>query len=328
MNTFTAFGDRLVRKADNREARIARRNLTLHLDPTRFEPQIRDSAYGGHHQRAPPVNFSLTILEKAVASRCDVVIAVMTHRRIFLLAPEGFSAAPVRRIVETGCVGLLQAVKLIFLVSPFWFSLVQPLRAETITETVEIVETDDAPAGDYGSPALNPAAIARFGPFVMLSETQAELNGAIEADSVNQFGLMLAAFPKLARIDMIDCPGTENDEANLEIARLIRKHAIHTHVPAHGSVRSGGVELFLAGVKRTADKGAEFGVHSWIDSEGREANDVPASDPVHASYVRYYQDMGFALDVAKAFYDFTNKTSFEQVHYMTGPELAQFRILN
>lgn len=233
------------------------------------------------------------------------------------------------RTADAGFVGFLHSVKLIFLVSPFWFSLVQPVHAESIIETVEIVEEIDAsPDADYGSPAANPAAIARFGPFHVLATDRAELNGAIDADSVKQFGLMLIAYPKIARIDMIDCPGTENDEANLEIARQIRARQMHTHVPTNGSVRSGGVELFLAGVKRTADKGAEFGVHSWIDSEGREAKDVPVNDPVHASYVRYYQDMGFAPDVAKAFYDFTNKTSFEQVHYMTGPELAQFQILN
>jgi hypothetical protein len=244
-------------------------------------------------------------------------------------APSSSLAQTLSRAAGKGFVGFLHSVKLIFLVSPFWFSLVQPVHAETIVETIEIVEDIDAsPEADYGSPAANPAAIARFGPFHVIDASRAELNGAIDADSVAQFKLMVAAYPKIARIDMIDCPGTENDEANLEIARQIRARQIHTHVPATGSVRSGGVELFLAGVKRTADKGAEFGVHSWIDSEGREAKDVPANDPVHASYVRYYQDMGFAPDVAKAFYDFTNKTNFEQVHYMTGPELAQFQILN
>lgn len=233
------------------------------------------------------------------------------------------------RIADAGFVGLLHIVKLIFLVSPFWFSIVQPVRGETITDTIEIVE-DQGISFDAqdASPTPNPAAIAHFGPFHVISGDRAELNGAIEGDSVRQFALMLVAFPKIARIDMIECPGTENDEANLEIARQIRARRMHTHVPANGSIRSGGVELFLAGVKRTADEGAEFGVHSWIDSEGREARDVPASDPVHASYVAYYRDMGIAPEVAKAFYDFTNATRFEEVHYMTGPELARFQILN
>jgi hypothetical protein len=252
----------------------------------------------------------------------------MTPNRFATHAPKTSPMRTLLRVADAGFVGFLHSVKLIFLVSPFWFSLVQPVHATSVVETIETIEVVESSAPDYGSPAANPAALARFGPFYVLPGNRAELNGAIDADSVKQFGLMLVAYPTIARIDMIDCPGTENDEANLEIARQIRARQIHTHVPANGSVRSGGVELFLAGVKRTADKGAEFGVHSWIDSEGREAKDVAASDPVHASYVRYYQDMGFTPEQARAFYDFTNKTNFEQVHYMTGPELAQFRILN
>jgi hypothetical protein len=235
--------------------------------------------------------------------------------------------AQLARLGEQGIVGLLHSVKLIFLAIPFWFSIVQPVHAESVIETVETVEIEEDSAAP-ASAVPNPAAIAQFGAFAVIAADRAELNGAIDADSVGQFGAMLAAYPKIARIDMIDCPGTENDEANLEIARLIRKYGMHTHVPANGSIRSGGVELFLAGIKRTADKGAEFGVHSWIDSEGREAKDVPASDPVHASYMRYYQDVGFTPDQAKAFYAFTNATRFDQIHYMTGPELARFQILN
>jgi hypothetical protein len=139
---------------------------------------------------------------------------------------------------------------------------------------------------------------------------------------------MIKAYPAIKRISMIDCPGTENDDANLEVARMIRKAGISTHVPADGSVRSGGVELFLAGLHRTYEKGAQFGVHSWIDEDGVQARDVAPDDPINAAYIGYYQEVGLPPQTARAFYAFTNQTAFNDIHYMSEQELARFQIAN
>ena len=139
---------------------------------------------------------------------------------------------------------------------------------------------------------------------------------------------MRAAYPQIGLIRMVECAGTENDEANLELARMIRRAGISTHVPANGSVRSGGVELFLAGLHRTYDHGAEFGVHSWEDEEGHQARDLPASDPVNASYLNYYREVGLPAPTAQAFYAFTNATPFQSIHYMTEAELERFGLTN
>jgi len=242
------------------------------------------------------------------------------------VAPKPTLIRTIADAVGLSIIRVLEAGKVIFLLAPFYLSLPQSVRAETVT-TEEWVEYDDD-AGTEAEVQPNQAAIARFGPFYVLGPNLVELNGAIDAESLTHFRRMVAAYPAIAHIRMIECPGTENDDANLAIARAIRKAGITTHVPAGGSVRSGGVELFLAGVKRTAEPGAEFGVHSWQDDEGNEAADVPANDPVHAAYVGYYQEMGFTPEQARAFYAFTNKTRFKQVHYMTGPELARFGVLN
>jgi hypothetical protein len=99
-------------------------------------------------------------------------------------------------------------------------------------------------------------------------------------------------------------------------------------VPATGSIRSGGVELFLAGVRRRADKGAEIGVHSWSDSDGLQATDYPAGDPVHRPYLSFYADMGMKPDMARAFYDFTNKAApFDGLHVMTAAEIAAYGLV-
>ena len=53
MHALTAFGDRLVRQADDRETRKTCGKLDLNFDRTGFEAKIRNSGDGGRHP-APP----------------------------------------------------------------------------------------------------------------------------------------------------------------------------------------------------------------------------------------------------------------------------------
>jgi hypothetical protein len=237
---------------------------------------------------------------------------------------DGRKAERMRRtigyVIDLSITGLIESVRVAFLATPLLFSLPQVAHAASVTETIdyEIVE--------QGPPPANPAAIARFGPFAVLDNGKAELNGETDSRAPAQFAQMLAAYPQIRSINMIECAGTVDDEANLTVARMIRHAGISTHVPANGSVRSGGVELFLAGVHHTHDKGAEFGVHSWEDEDGRQARDIPANDPINDAYIRYYQDIGLPAETARAFYAFTNATPFDQLHVMSESELQQFHI--
>lgn len=195
----------------------------------------------------------------------------------------------------------------------------------TDTITYDVSFEDETPAQSDRSAQI----LGQFGPFSVVSNTIVEMSGVTDSATPAQFRRMLAAFPHIRTIKMIDCPGSEDDDANLDLARMVRRAGISTHVPAGGSIRSGAVELFMAGLTRTSDKGAEFGVHSWQDEEGREARDYPVNDPVHASYVLYYQDMGLDPQTAKSFYAFTNAAApANGVHYMTRDELARFRLTN
>lgn len=215
---------------------------------------------------------------------------------------------------------VLNFIRVVFLLSPFFLSLPQIARA---SETSAYAAIDES---IFDMPSLGESA--QFGPFIMVSAAEAQLNGETDSATPDQFRQMIKAYPGIKRISMIDCPGTENDDANLEVARMIRKAGISTHVPADGSVRSGGVELFLAGLKRTYEKGAQFGVHSWIDENGMQADDVSANDPINAAYINYYQEVGLAPQTARAFYAFTNQTAFDSIHYMSEQELARFQIAN
>lgn len=192
-------------------------------------------------------------------------------------------------------------------------------------------EADFAPARRYAPSAALPTpgrAKASFGPFSVIDAATVRMNGDVTSATPRQFAAMLAAYPALKRIEMIDCPGSLDEEANLTLARAIRRAGMETVVPAGGSVRSGAVELWLAGVKRSAAPDAEFGVHSWADEYGREANDYPANDPVHAEYLSYYREMGMDDARARAFYAMTNATPFDDVRYLTRDDMARFVTLH
>ena len=166
--------------------------------------------------------------------------------------------------------------------------------------------------------------LASYGPFHMVSPTRAELIGSIESETPAQFAALLRAFPGLSQIDMVECPGTGDDEANLALARMVRKGGISTHVPNGGSVRSGGVELFLAGAKRSAEPTAQFAVHSWMDENGLEADDYAEGDPVHREYIDFYREMGMAEPQARAFYAMTNSAAHDDALYLTSRDLARY----
>lgn len=196
---------------------------------------------------------------------------------------------------------------------------------------------DDALAGDTApvrrfAPAppraRAGAAGAQFGPFTVVDGRSARMAGDVTSTTPHQFAAMLAAFPSVKRLDLVDCPGSLDEEANLALARAVRRAGLSTHVPAGGSVRSGAVELFLAGTTRSAHPTAEFGVHSWRDQDGNEAEDFPINHPVHAEYLDYYREMGMNADRARAFYAMTNATGFDQVRYLTRADIARYVALN
>jgi len=171
-------------------------------------------------------------------------------------------------------------------------------------------------------------AKAVYGPFSVIDATTVRMAGDVDGATPRQFAAMLAAYPMLKRIEMVDCPGSLDEAANLILARAIRRAGMETVVPAGGSVRSGAVELWMAGGRRSAAPDAEFGVHSWADEYGREARDYPASDPVHAEYLGYYREMGLDDAKARAFYAMTNATPFDDVTYLTRDDMARYVTLN
>ena len=206
----------------------------------------------------------------------------------------------------------------------------QPAAARervVVEETVEVIEYVDAGGSERVvgvAPAPIPQGIARFGPFRVLDGTRAAMVDITDSASPAQFEAMMKAYPGITTIEMIEVPGTEDDRANLKLGRMIRARGMTTHVPAGGSVRSGGVELFVAGKSRIADPGAEFAVHAWADEDGREPGDYPADAPENRAYIEYYKDMGMADGDARAFYAMTNSVPNADAKWMTADDMGKW----
>ena len=204
-----------------------------------------------------------------------------------------------------------------------------PGQAESWTTVYEEEWVEQVPvtASRFVSPLqarVEHEALASYGPYRVIDAHTAALVGTTDGRSPAHLAAMLTAFPQIERLDFVEAPGTLDDLANLKMGRLLRARGISTSVSAGGSVRSGAVELFLAGSRRTIARGAEFAVHGWLDYDGRGAADYPAGSPEHQRYLDYYTEMGMTRDEAARFYAMTNSVPFEDALWLDGVEMAQW----
>ncbi|MCG8352289.1 MAG: hypothetical protein MI924_31375 [Chloroflexales bacterium] len=157
--------------------------------------------------------------------------------------------------------------------------------------------------------------------FTVSGET-AVMTGVIDSTIQESIERLLAENPQVTTIVMQDVEGSVDDDANLIAARYVREQGLHTHIPHNGLVASGGTDFFLAGVKRTAESGAQIGVHSWAGGSVA-GSDLPKDHPEHKKYLDYYNEMG----VPTEFYWFTlQAASSEEMHWMSAQEQQQYHI--
>lgn len=192
------------------------------------------------------------------------------------------------------------------------------LRPETYSPIPNRFPEIDRGLRDYNR------GIAQFGPFRVIDANRVALVGETDAASPRWFRVMLRRYPELRQLDMVECPGTQDDIANMKLGRMIRAAGLATHVPQVGSVRSGAVELFLAGSVRDISDGAEFAVHSWMDDYGREAEDFAEDAPQNRQYIDYYREMGMDEGNARAFYAFTNSVPHRRALWLNAGEMRRW----
>lgn len=218
-----------------------------------------------------------------------------------------------------------------FLAPVLLCAFVPGAQAQGVVAFEEVIEeeivVDEGGSDRFLAPSLpssGPQGIAAYGPFRVLDGARAALVGVTDERSPAAFAAMLAAHPGITRLELVECPGTDDDRANLALGRMIRARGLSTHVPDGGSVRSGAVELFLAGVHRQAEAGAEFAVHAWADEDGREPSDFSMNAPENRAYLDYYREMGMSPVEARAFYDMTNSVPNAKARWMNAAQMAQW----
>ncbi|SFU09387.1 hypothetical protein SAMN05444141_108147 [Pseudovibrio denitrificans] len=148
------------------------------------------------------------------------------------------------------------------------------------------------------------------------------MNGVISTSTPDDLLVALQKYPKTKRIVMLDVPGSDDDYANLEAARIVHERGLTTVIPSNGIIASGGTDFFLAGKTRVVVKGARIGVHSWSSDE-YSALDLPKSHEEHNKYLNYYKSIG----IDPQFYWYTLEAAPpEDVHWMTEAEMKRYRV--
>ena len=98
-------------------------------------------------------------------------------------------------------------------------AIAAPSYAREVVTTVVVEEWVETGSARFvaAHEAAEREAIASYGPFRVLDGARAALVDVTDAASPAQFAAMLRDFPALATLEMIECPGTEDDRANLSI---------------------------------------------------------------------------------------------------------------
>ena len=148
------------------------------------------------------------------------------------------------------------------------------------------------------------------------------MEGVIYANTLKDVKKVLKKHPEVKVLVMIEVPGSIDDEMNLEASKVIRAHGISTYIPENGMVASGGTDMFLAGVHRTAHATAKIGVHSW-GGGSQKAIDLPKGHEEHKKYLEYYKEVG----IPAAFYWYTlEAAAADDIHWMLPHEIEKYQV--
>jgi hypothetical protein len=186
---------------------------------------------------------------------------------------------------------------------------------------------------DSDSSSNTPTITTQFGIFKVANDNKTvSMDGEINSNTLANFNSLIAAYPNIEQINIVNCGGSSDDDINLQVSLLVHQKGIKTHINNAGLIASGGVDFFLAGTKRTKGSNTQIGVHSWggEDDNGNtvKATDFPRGHQHHLPYINYYKSIGFSQQEAEDFYYFTiNAAGPDDIHWMTDAEISQYKIL-
>lgn len=149
------------------------------------------------------------------------------------------------------------------------------------------------------------------------------VSGELNALTLEQFEEVLADFPDIRTLVLSGIPGSSDDATTVRLGYRVRALGLSTHVPAGAEIHSGGVDLFLAGIRRSIGKGAILGVHSWEDGV-QDGAAYPGDSPAHDEARRYTE----AMLGDDGFYWFTlSAAPADGIHIMKETEIRAFRLV-
>lgn len=150
----------------------------------------------------------------------------------------------------------------------------------------------------------------------------AYMNGTISSSTPAAVLELVFEHPEVKTIEMLHVPGSIDDVANLRASLYVHKFGLNTRVTSKSIIASGGTDFFLAGHKRTIEKGAKIGVHSWSGGP-TAATDLPKNHDAHKKYLDYYKQ----VNIPAAFYWYTlNAAPADSIHNMTEKEIVKYKV--
>ena len=163
--------------------------------------------------------------------------------------------------------------------------------------------------------------------YVMEDNKTIKMDGVIKSRSLKDFQHLIKNFPNASLINIVNCGGSMDDEINLQLSTLVNRKALNTHLLDNAEIASGGVDFFLAGIKRTRGQNTKIGVHSW-GTDQIKATDFAKGHQYHQEYISYYQKIGFTKKEAEEFYYFTIYAAPPAgIHWMTKEEIIKYKII-
>lgn len=163
--------------------------------------------------------------------------------------------------------------------------------------------------------------------FSVIDSETIMLDGVINSKGLTEFNNLYDNNTGVKTIHIKQCDGSINDEINLELSKRVHDLNLNTHLMDNGLIASGGVDFFLAGIKRTKGTSTKIGVHSWA-GDGSTATDFPVGHANHLPYINYYTSVGFTQKQAEDFYYFTiNSAPADGIHWMTEEEVKKYDLL-
>ncbi len=152
-------------------------------------------------------------------------------------------------------------------------------------------------------------------------------HGSTDDRSVPMMRKFFKEHPEVDTLIFGKMSGTRDADMNLRIAYEIRRRGLKTVLTDRSYIASGAVDLFLAGVERTATCKSMIGVHSWSYPSGRGAEMISPKDLGRDRRQKLHEKFLTDMGIDPAFYVFTREASEpEDVYILTPEDINRFGV--